>query len=207
MTPGAATATGAAQLRSRLGKGARFDAPGAPAGALLLARRGMAFFARQLNMLTDQDLAGPSLLAGWRRAHVVTETSVAARSQALLLTALRGGVLDDEFDWEPDVDLTATLPPRALRHLFDHAHVHLNVEWRDLAAAGWSGRVAVAPGETLPVSDLPLRHASVLWWGAVALNGPASAAEIPAGVPAPPGPLAAICQKTASPPHHPAGAC
>lgn len=196
MTKGQAIALNEDQLRSRLGKGARFDADGAPATALRLARHGMAFFARQLNMLTDDELSGRSQVSGWTRAHIVALVSIAARSQALALTDLSGKALDDEFAWDPDVDLTATLPPRALRHLYDHAHVHLNVEWRDLASADWSHLITLPPDERLPVQDLPMRQAGLLWWGAVALKASASWDEIPAAVAAPPGPLNAISQET-----------
>lgn len=192
MTKGLARVSDADSLRSRLGKGARFDAVGAPAEALRLARHGMAFFARQLNALSDDQLSEPARVIGWTRAHVVAHVSIEARSQALALTALRGQALEDDFDWDPDVDLTATLPPRALRHLYDHAHVHVNVEWRDLAAADWSRTVTLPPDARLPVQDLPLRQAGLLWWGAVALNASASPQDIPTGIAAPPGPLQAI---------------
>lgn len=192
MTKGLAMASDADQLRSRLGKGARFDAEGAPSETLLLARHGMAFFARNLNALSDDQLAGPSLVPGWTRAHVVAHVSIEARAQALAVTDLRGGPLDDEFDWEPDVDLTATLPARALRHLYDHAHVHLNVEWRDLAAPDWTRTIAFADVGLIPVLDLPLRQAALLWWGTVALNRAATPDEIPVAIPVPSGPLEAI---------------
>ena len=192
MTKGHAMAPNAEILRSRLGKGARFDAVGAPADALRLARHGMAFFARQLNALSDDQLSEPARVIGWTRAHIVAQVSIEARSQALALTALRGQALEDDFDWSPDVDLTATLPPRALRHLYDHAHVHVNVEWRDLASADWSLIVTLPPDALLPVQDLPLRQAGLLWWGAVALNASASPQEIPTGIAAPPGPLQAM---------------
>jgi maleylpyruvate isomerase len=194
MTKGLAMASNADQLRSRLGKGARFDAEGAPAEALRLARHGMAFFARHLNALSDDQLAGPSLAPGWTRAHVVAHVSIEARAQALAVTDLRGGPLDDEFDWKPDVDLTATLPARALRHLYDHAHVHLNVEWRDLATPDWTRTIAFAEFGRIPVRDLPLRQAALLWWGAVALNRAATPDEIPAAIPAPSGPLEVIAE-------------
>jgi maleylpyruvate isomerase len=192
MNKSQALASDADQLRSRLGKGARFDAEGAPADALRLARHGMAFFARHLNALSDDQLVGPSLVPGWTRAHVVAHVSIAARAQALAVTDLRGGPLDDEFDWEPDVDLTSTLPARALRHLYDHAHVHLNVEWRDLGTSDWTRTIAFAGVERFPVPDLPRSQAALLWWGAVALNAVATADEIPATIAAPSGPLAAI---------------
>jgi maleylpyruvate isomerase len=193
MIKGLAMALDADSLRSRLGKGARFDATGAPAEAMRLARHGMAFFARQLNALSDDQLGGPSRVKGWTRAHVVAHVSIEARSQALALTALRGQVLEDDFDWDPDVDLTATLPPRALRHLFDHAHVHVNVEWRDLASADWSRTIMLTPDDDpLPAQDLPLRQAGLLWWGAVALNASARPEDIPTGIAVPTGPLQAI---------------
>ncbi|MET1156374.1 maleylpyruvate isomerase N-terminal domain-containing protein, partial [Arthrobacter sp.] len=39
--------------------------------ALRTARRGTVFFGRKLNELSDDELAAPSLLPGWTRAHVV----------------------------------------------------------------------------------------------------------------------------------------
>jgi len=180
------------RLRARLGKGARVDAPGAPAEALRLARHGMAYFARALNTLSDDDLTGPSRLPDWQRAHVVAHVSIAARAQALALAALRGQDLEDEFDWSPDLDLTATLPARALRHLFDHAHVHLNVEWRDLGSAQWNMTARLDESDAPPAHEMPARQAGRLWWGAVALRGTAAAQDIPKGVPAPRGPLHAL---------------
>ena len=51
-------------LRQRQGAGARYDAPNAPHDDLLLARRGAAYFARQLNRLDDTALDAPSLVQG-----------------------------------------------------------------------------------------------------------------------------------------------
>ena len=194
MTKAPALSHEASQLRTRLGKGARFDAEGAPALPLRLARHGMAYFSRQLNELSDEALLGPSRIAGWNRAQVVAHVCIEARAQALGLAALRGQALDEEFDWDPDIDLTATLPPRALRHLFDHAHVHVNVEWRDLATADWANMVTLPTAERLAARGLPGRQARLLWWGAVALNASAAEGEIPAGVTPPEGPLAALGQ-------------
>jgi maleylpyruvate isomerase len=193
-----AMASDMGSLRARLGKGARFDAPGAPAQALRLARHGMAAFARQLNTLSDDALTHASRVPGWSRAHVVAHVSIEARAQALILATLRGQALEDDFDWQPDVDLTATLPPRALRHLFDHAHVHVNVEWRDLLAKDWSRAVTLPPSLAVDVQDLPARQAALLWWGAVALHAAATESDIPAEVALPTGPLQAITQR---PPH------
>jgi maleylpyruvate isomerase len=182
MTPSPATVSDADQLRARLGPGARYDASGAPVEALSHARRGMAFFARHLNALPDEGLAMPSRIAGWHRAHLVAHVSLQARALAVALAALRGQVSDEDEDWSNDIDLAATLPPRALRHLFEHAHVHVNVEWRDLSTAHWARTVALSDGGTIPTQDLPMRQAGLLWWGAVALGMGASEDEIPASV-------------------------
>lgn len=192
MTHAAPNMPGEDALRARLGVGARHDAPGAPGDGLRLARHGMAFFARHLNGVSDGDLGRPSRIPGWHRAHVVAHVSLEARTQALALAALRGQLPEDDFGWTPDVDLTASLPTRALRHLYEHAHVHINVEWRDLTSAQWHQSVALETGETATAHDLPSRHAALLWWGAVALNTEATATEIPRGLYLPPGPLQAI---------------
>lgn len=197
MTNAAPNMPGEDALRARLGVGARHDAPGAPSDGLRLARHGMAFFARHLNGLSDRDLGQPSRVPGWQRAHVVAHVSLAARTQALALAALRGQPPEDDFGWPPDVDLTASLPTRALRHLYEHAHVHINVEWRDLTTAQWDQPATLESGETANARDLPMRHAALLWWGAVALNTDAAATEIPRGLYLPPGPLQAMATRPA----------
>lgn len=189
MTTALALASDAVPLRSRLGKGARFDAAAAPVDALRLARHGMAFFARQLNALSDDQLARTSAVPGWSRAHVVAHVSLAARIQAPALTDLRGQQLEDDFNWDSDLDLTAAFPPRALRHLYDHAHVHMNVEWRDLTDHHWSMTATLPGDDRVPVVDLPKRQAALLWWGAIALNASASRDEIPAATAVPSGRL------------------
>lgn len=197
--------SGEAALRARLGVGARHDAPGAPSEGLRLARHGMAFFARQLNGLSDADLGQPSRIPSWQRAHVVAHVSLEARTQALALAALRGQLPEDDFGWTPDLDLTASLPTRALRHLYEHAHVHINVEWRDLTTAQWGQPVTMETGEAATASDLPLHHAALLWWGAVALNTGAAANEIPRGLYLPPGQLHAMATLPADTIPAPAG--
>ncbi len=121
----------------RSGLGARFDAPEAPASDLLEARRAAASFARVLSTLSDDALFAPSKRAGKSRAFIVAELAYDARRLACALAALRGmpGV-----ESTPPADAAvhgATLPPRALRHLYAHSTIHLDVEWRDLSGPTW----------------------------------------------------------------------
>ncbi len=170
-----------AALRERQGKGARHDAPNAPAGDLLLARRGAAFLARKLGELDDAALDAPSLRAGWTRRHLIADVSYRARAMAIALKGLREGLSEEEAEWRPDIALAATLPARALRYLYAHSDVHLNVEFRDLRPADWEGAVPMDAG-AVTVRGLPLVRALDLWLGAVDLGNGARLAEVPAPV-------------------------
>lgn len=167
-----------AALRERQGAGARYDAPSAPAGSLALARRGTAYFARKLNELSDADLYGPSLLPGWTRAHVAAHAGYNARALARLAEGARTGVRLPMYASaaarRAEIELGSTLPARALRNLFDHAEVHLNVEWRDLADAEWD-----AAAEGIALRDTPWMRAREIWIHAVDLDNGGSFLDFP----------------------------
>lgn len=159
-------------LRQRQGAGARYDADNAPASDLLHARRGAANFARHLNSLTDAMLAGLSsgAQAGWTRAHVVADISYQARSLAIALSGLSKPLSPDEATWSADVALAATLPPRALRHLYAHTDVHLNVEFRDLSDENWDAVISYGAYKNVPVRSLPDLRAKSIWRAAYDLG-------------------------------------
>ncbi|SEQ79352.1 maleylpyruvate isomerase N-terminal domain-containing protein [Thalassovita taeanensis] len=166
MPPGASKQAALDLLKERQGKGARYDAPDAPGADLLLARRGTAFFARKLNELSDSDLDKPSLCDGWSRRHVIADICFSARAQAIALKKLREPLTLEEETWTPDLALGITLPPHALRHLFDHTAIHLNVEYRDLTNDDWQRSLALGPDSALPVRELPIRRAQEIWLAA-----------------------------------------
>ncbi|AUR01583.1 maleylpyruvate isomerase N-terminal domain-containing protein [Phaeobacter inhibens] len=172
-----------AALRQRQGKGARFDAASAPHDDLLLARRGTAFFARKLSELSDTDLYQPSAFQGRSRAWVVVDVSFAARRQALMLESLfRGRPTDLPPDLEhqfSDLDLAETLPPQAIRHLFRHSEVHLNVCWRDLSDTQWDLEFAMPNGSVGTPRLLPPLRAVQVWHAALGLGNGASARDLP----------------------------
>lgn len=153
-------------LRARQGAGARYDAAQAPHDSLLRARRATALFARELNDLSDKALYEPSPAEGWTRAHVVASISYQARALTRLIEGVR---TDFEQPMYPsaeardaEITLGASLPPRALRHLFDHSRVHLDVEWRDLADAAWDRKVHLLDGAPTTVRELPAIRAKHL---------------------------------------------
>lgn len=170
-----------ADLWARQGAGARRDAPEAPAAALALARLGTAFFARKLTELTDGALYHPSAVTGWRRAHVICDLAYHARAISRQIEAASAGLAVPPVpDLTDEVALGATLPPRALRHLFDHAAIHLNVVWRDLPAAGWQAVGAAATGRLRPLSETPQEQARRLWTRALDLGNGARPRDLPA---------------------------
>lgn len=172
-----------ARLRERLGTGARYDSPNAPHRELSWARRGTAYFARKLNELSDKDLDGAALVFGWRRRHVIAHVGYQARQLSRLVEAARSGAAEERWpESEPlneDVDFGSTLPAHALRYLFAHSEVHLNVEWRDLHDDGWNAAIKDLSGRLVQIRDTPWLRAREIWQMAVALGNGGRPADFP----------------------------
>ncbi|MEV7133760.1 maleylpyruvate isomerase family mycothiol-dependent enzyme [Arthrobacter sp. NPDC093128] len=151
--------------------------------ALLQARRGTAFFARKLNELTDADLDGDSLLPGWTRRHLTAHIGYNARAIARLVEWAGTGVETPMYASPEarnhEIEFGATLSPIALRHLFDHSAVHLNVEWRDLPAEAWHHKVKTAQGRTVPAEETVWMRTREVWIHAVDLANGATFTDIP----------------------------
>ena len=151
--------------------------------ALLQARRGTAFFARKLNELTDAELDGDSLLPGWTRRHVTAHIGYNARAIARLVEWAGTGVETPMYAStearDHEINFGATLSPIALRHLFDHSAVHLNVEWRDLPEDAWHHKVKTAQGRTVPAEETVWMRTREVWIHAIDLDNGATFADIP----------------------------
>ncbi|MCA8880851.1 MAG: maleylpyruvate isomerase N-terminal domain-containing protein [Rhodobacteraceae bacterium] len=172
-----------AALRVRQGGGARYDAPSAPAGDLALARRGTAYFARLLNDLSDADLWFPSARTGWTRRHLIAHVGYHARALARVVEGARTGepqplYLSDAAR-AAEIALGATLPARALRHLVQHAAIHLNVEWRDLTDADWRKILPDGAGGTIAVARTPWLRAHEVWSAALDLGSGGRLRDVP----------------------------
>lgn len=172
-----------AALRRRQGAGARYDAESAPALELDWARRGTAYFARLLNGLSDSDLDAPSRLDGLSRRQIVAHIGYHARKLSDIVSWARRGQgeamphpLTVDAD---DVAARATQPGRALRNLFAHAGVHLNVEWRDLDDDHWDITVTDAEGRNLAVRETSWLRARAVWCHAIDLDAGGRLADVP----------------------------
>lgn len=170
-------------LRDRQGRGARYDAPAAPAAELGWARRGKAYFARKLNELDDTELDAPSRVPGWSRRHVIAQVGYQARALARLVESARTvrevpTYRSDEAR-RAEIALGATLPARALRSLIHHAAIHLNVAWRDLTDAGWDATMRDQSGRDLALRDTPFLRAREVWLRATDLGNGGSFRDFP----------------------------
>src|SRR5690349_1953881 len=154
--------------------------------SLRQARRGTAFFARKLNELSDAELDGGSLLPGWTRRHVVAHVGYNARAIARLIEWAATGVETPMYSSPEarnhEIEFGATLSPIALRHLFDHSAVHLNVEWRDLPADAWRHLVKTAQGRVVPAEETVWMRTREVWLHAVDLDNGATFSDIPVPV-------------------------
>ena len=153
---------------------------------LLQARRGTAFFARKLNELSDADLDGASLLPGWSRRHVAAHIGYNARAISRLVEWAATGVENPMYTSKEirdhEIDFGATLSPIALRNLFDHSAVHLNVEWRDLPSDAWHHKVKTIQGRLVQAEETIWMRTREVWVHAVDLDNGASFKDIPAPV-------------------------
>lgn len=151
---------------------------------LLLARRGQAYFSRKLNELADEDLAAPSLVPGWSRAHVAAHVGLNARALTRLTqwaaTGVRTPMYASPTERDREIEFAATLPPRAIRTLSAHAAVHLTVEWRDLEPEAWHHEVRTALGRVVPVSRTVWMRTREVWVHAVDLANGGRFTDFPA---------------------------
>ena len=183
MEPGDGIEAERAALRARLGAGARYDSPSAPAAELDWVRRGTAYFARKLSEVTDGELREPSLVPGWTRAELVAHVGYNARALTRLLEWASTGVETPMYltdrQRNGEILLGGTLPARALRNLFAHSEVHLNVEWRDLPDACWDAEVRTAQGRTVPARETAWMRTREVWVHAVDLGNGGSFLDFP----------------------------
>jgi maleylpyruvate isomerase len=173
-------------LRAKQGAGERYDAANAPAQELDWARRGTAYFARILNRLDGRAIEAPSAVPAASRRDIVAYVGLEGRLLAEMIGRLRAG---DARTFtlglvpsQEQVMESSTLPEQALRNLFIHSAIHLDVEWRDLRDMEWNAIVPSADGVSVAIRDTPRRRAWSLWTAALALGADARSSDIPAGL-------------------------
>lgn len=115
---------------------------------------------------------------------IVAEVAYQARALARLAEIARtgdAGCASDIFSRLPSsVETALSLPAEALRHLFRHSEVHLNVEWRDMDAAAWSQPLFFEGTGHVTMRETVWWRAKSIWLGALELDGHSTFSDVPA---------------------------
>jgi maleylpyruvate isomerase len=132
--------------------------------------------------ITD-DLAAPSLLPGWTRAHVVAHLVGNAHALVNLLDWARTGVETPMYASrqarDADIDRRASLPSADLRDEAARSSERLLAAAAALPASNWEAPVRTAQGRTVPVSEVRWMRAREAWIHTVDLDAGASFADLP----------------------------
>lgn len=134
--------------------------------------------------LTDAELAGPSALPGWRRAHVVAHLARNADALVNLLTWARTGVETPMYpapgNRERDIDATALSSPAELRTDLLTANARLATATSAVPPAAWQARVRSAQGRDIPASEVPWLRVREVWVHLVDLGSRWTFDDLPA---------------------------
>ncbi|HEU5270570.1 MAG TPA: maleylpyruvate isomerase N-terminal domain-containing protein [Jatrophihabitans sp.] len=133
--------------------------------------------------LPDEALAGPSLLPGWSRAHLLGHLARNADALLNLLTWARTGVetpmYPDQASRERDIERSAGQPPAELRADVQDGIDRLAEAIRTMPADAWQHTVRTNRGRPVPGAEVPWMRVREVWVHAVDLGGRAGFADVP----------------------------
>jgi maleylpyruvate isomerase len=153
---------------------------------LLIARRGTAYFAQRLAELSDADLDGDTLVAGWTRRYLLAHVGYNAAALCRLLdwavTGVETPMYESVEQRSQEIKEGATLSPAALRNLFDHTVSRLDEKWRHMPAPAWRSTVRTAQGREVPASETAWMRSREVWIHAVDLDNGGRFGDFPDAV-------------------------
>jgi len=136
--------------------------------------------------LSDAELAEPSALPEWSRAHVVAHLARNAEALMRLVTWARTGVETPMYPSPEaraaDIATSAVHPPRRLRAELADTAAELDAALTALTPAQWEAQVRSALGRPLPATQVPWMRIREVWLHAVDLDAGAGVADLPGGV-------------------------
>ncbi|HWU64556.1 MAG TPA: maleylpyruvate isomerase N-terminal domain-containing protein, partial [Ensifer sp.] len=139
-----------------------------------------------LNDLPDDALDEPSAIIGFSRRRLIAQVGYQARLFSEIVAWARSGQtapFPKEAAVSPDdLEFGITQPSRALRYLFEHSAIHLNVEWRDMTDADWQSSVRHPSGHDIRLGQTPHLRAQTIWSAALALRCGARRKDMPEGL-------------------------
>lgn len=136
--------------------------------------------------LSDAELAAPSALPEWSRAHVVAHLARNAEALTRLVAWARTGVETPMYPSREaraaDIATSAAYPPRRLRAELTATAADLDAALAALTPAQWQAEVRSAVGRPLPAAQVPWMRIREVWLHAVDLDAGAAVADVPDGV-------------------------
>ena len=141
--------------------------------------------AGHIDQLTDDDLAAPSGLPDWSRAHVVAHLARNADALVNLLHWARTGVEKRMYPSrevrDADIAATAAQLPAELRADYAAACARLAVAIETLPATAWTAEVVNGQGVPVPATEVPWMRAKEVWVHGTDLRAGLAFADLPAG--------------------------
>ena len=117
--------------------------------------------------LSDDDLAAPSRLPDWSRAHVVAHLARNADALGNLLTWARTGVETPMYASpearDAGIATTAALPPAELRADYAGACRRFADAIENLPAEAWTATVRTRQGRPIEATEVPWMRAKEIW--------------------------------------------
>lgn len=138
---------------------------------------------RVVASLSDADVAEPSRLPGWTRAHVIAHIDGNARGLANLVTWAKTGVETPMYtsmeQRNADIDAGAKLAPQELRARFLQSSSQLADGFKSLRQEDWSVQVRTAQGRMIASREVIWLRARELMIHAVDLGGDVTFEDLP----------------------------
>ncbi len=139
-----------------------------------------------LGRLVEADHAGPSLLPGWTRAHLLGHVAGNADALTNLLTWARTGVETPMYasmeERDAEIARRAALGPAALDAEVLGATRRLADAVAAMPEEAWTAQVRTMQGRTVPASEVFWIRAREVWVHAVDLDAGVEFADVPGGV-------------------------
>jgi maleylpyruvate isomerase len=166
--------------------GANADARDDTARTLPWMRAGTEHVLALVGRLSDLELAEPSALPDWSRAHVVAHLARNAEALMRLVTWARTGVETPMYPSREaraaDIAASAGHPPERLRAELASTAAGLDAALAALTPEQWEAEVRSALGRPLPAAQVPWMRIREVWLHAVDLGAGAEVADAPDGV-------------------------